>query len=76
MLNTTNRVAVLSFPPEIDTMFLVIPPPTQRLFPRPNQQDAFEDAGACAGLLVFCVVVMPFVLVGWLIGEVVEWVAG
>lgn len=43
--------------------------------PAKEVQDAFEDAGACAGLLVFCVVVMPLALVGWLIGEVVEWVA-
>lgn len=42
--------------------------------PTKEVQDAFEDAGACAGLLVFCVVVMPLALVGWLIGEMVEWV--
>ena len=43
--------------------------------PTKEVQDAFEDADKCAGLLVFCVVVMPFVLVGWALGKVVEWVA-
>ena len=44
--------------------------------PAKEVHDAFEDAGACAGLLVFCVVVMPFLLAGWTLGKVVEWVDG
>ena len=43
--------------------------------PAKEVQDAFEDADKYAGLLVFCVVVMPLALAGWALGKVVEWVA-
>ena len=43
--------------------------------PAKEAHDAFEDADKCAALLVFCVVVMPLLLIGWALGKVVEWVA-